>query len=128
MISQLTGHAFANRQAVIIFHAGGFVVGSSSMVPKPQIEELLDLGFVVIIPEYRLCPQVSVYEGPLSDAKACLAWVRKDMKAMIKAKADVEIDPQRVAVIGHSAGGNLALHMVRYDRDLSCVLIGLTRC
>lgn len=81
------------------------------MVPKPEIETLVDLGFVVVVPEYRLCPQVSVYNGPIKDAEDCLQWMRQDLPGLLESEG-VKVDSQRVAAMGHSAGGGMALHLV----------------
>jgi hypothetical protein len=42
------------------------MVGSKEMTAKYQVEEVVaNLGFVVICANYRLCPTISVYDGPL---------------------------------------------------------------
>ncbi|KAH7073450.1 alpha beta-hydrolase [Paraphoma chrysanthemicola] len=100
----------AERPIALIFHAGGFVLGSSAMVPKSQISYLAQRGFVVVVPEYRLCPQVGLYEGPIQDAKDVLVWCREELPALLKEKnVGVEIDTMKVVAMGHSAGGHLAL-------------------
>jgi acetyl esterase/lipase len=81
------------------------------MIPKPLINTLLTLGFVVVLPEYRLCPQVGLYNGPISDAKDALVWVRESLPLLLMREAGVEVDPRKVVAIGQSAGGNLALHL-----------------
>lgn len=110
------------RPAVLILHAGGYVCGGTFMIPRAQIDALLDLGFVVITPEYRLCPQVSVREGPITDVRECLAWTRSSLPSLLQADAGVTIDPARVAVMGHSAGGNLALHLGGEAQPPSAIL------
>ncbi|KAJ5513434.1 Alpha/beta hydrolase fold-3 [Penicillium fimorum] len=94
----------------LAFHGGGFVVGSRLMLPMEQIEYLANAGFVVVSADYRLCPQVSLYDGPIQDAKDVYAWCKESLPGLLKKDAEIEVDPSRTVVFGHSAGGNLALH------------------
>lgn len=45
-----------DRAAALIYHGGGLIVGSSEIIPKPQVNYLASQGFVVVIPNYRLGP------------------------------------------------------------------------
>jgi len=105
-------HIIALTPSALIFHAGGFVLGSTAMIPKSQINSLVNKGFVVVTPEYRLCPQVSLYEGPIQDAKESLKWCQEELPKLMREKG-VEVDGKRVVGMGHSAGGQLALTTVR---------------
>jgi acetyl esterase/lipase len=82
------------------------------MLPQEQIQYLTDSGFVVVSADYRLCPQVSLYEGPIQDAKDAYTWCKKSLPGLLKEEAQIEIDSARVVVLGHSAGACLALHTV----------------
>jgi len=53
-------------------------------------------GFVTVIPDYRLVPKVR-YPAFVQDAAAAVRWVRDNI-------ARYGGDPDRVAVVGHSAG------------------------
>ncbi len=57
-------------------------------------------GALVVVPDYALAPAVSVEHITLQLARA-LAWVWRHA-------ADHGGDPQRIAVVGHSAGGHAA--------------------
>jgi acetyl esterase/lipase len=92
-----------------MFHAGGFVLGSTKMIPEGQIANLVGRGFVVVTPEYRLCPQVSLYEGPIQDAKDVYEWCQEELPGLLKEAKGVEVDASRIVAMGHSAGGQLAL-------------------
>ena len=63
-------------------------------------------GFVVAVPDYRLVPQVH-YPAFLEDSAAAVRWVRAHV-------ADYGGDPERVVVMGHSAGAYNAA-MLAYD-------------
>lgn len=78
------------------------------MVPKTQISYLVSRGFVVVVPEYRLCPQVTVLEGPVQDARDVLQWCQESLPSILNEK-NVQVDPKKVVAMGHSAGGMLAL-------------------
>ncbi|MCJ1442178.1 MAG: hypothetical protein MMC23_002671 [Stictis urceolatum] len=100
-----------SKPIVLIYHAGGFVGGSIDLIPPNQIEALVKLGFVVVLPEYRLCPQVSLFEGPLTDAIESFRWAQNDLPLLLREKHDVLTDGKRVVAMGHSAGGTLSLHL-----------------
>ncbi len=57
-------------------------------------------GAVVVVPNYGLCPQVSIESQALQMAHA-VRWC-------VEHAAAQGGDPQRIAVVGHSAGGHLA--------------------
>jgi acetyl esterase/lipase len=76
-----------------------------------QITYLVERGFVVVTPEYRLCPQVSLYDGPIQDAKDALKWCQTYLPALMEHK-DVKVDAKKTVAMGHSAGGALALTTV----------------
>lgn len=79
------------------------------MIPRNQIRSLLSKGFIVATPEYRLCPQISLYDGPIQDAKDVLKWCQEDLPALMLQMHSIEVDSSRVVAMGHSAGGLLAL-------------------
>ncbi|KAH7371999.1 alpha beta-hydrolase [Pyrenochaeta sp. MPI-SDFR-AT-0127] len=93
----------------LMFHAGGFVLGTTNIIPRNQIASLVARGFVVVTPEYRLCPQVSLYDGPIQDAKDALRWCQVELPALLKETTAVQVDASRIVAMGHSAGGMLAL-------------------
>ena len=57
-------------------------------------------GATVVVPNYALCPAVTIEHIALQMARA-LAWVWRNA-------ASWGGDPSRIAVVGHSAGGHLA--------------------
>lgn len=64
-------------------------------------------GFLVVVPDYRLVPQVR-WPGFVEDGAAALKWVAANIAAHGG-------DPARVAVMGHSAGAHIAL-LLALDR------------
>lgn len=93
----------------IILHGGGLTVGSHSIIPASQISYLVSLGFVVVVPNYRLCPQVTAFDGAYVDTASALTWCKDDLPGLLQEEHHVFIDGARIAAMGHSAGGTLAL-------------------
>ncbi|HEY8594416.1 MAG TPA: alpha/beta hydrolase [Devosiaceae bacterium] len=65
-------------------------------------------GFVTVIPDYRLVPEVR-YPGFIEDCAAAVAWVEEHI-------SEYGGDPQRVFIMGHSAGAYNAV-MLGLDRS-----------
>ena len=101
---------FAERNIALIYHAGGLVVGSSEIVPKSQIEYLLSKDFVVVMPNYRLVPQVTGKEA-FEDSEEAYDWTVKSLSGIMLSEHKVKIDTSRVVAIGHSSGGTMALNL-----------------
>lgn len=87
------------RPAVLFVHGGGFVSGDKGQLARLALD-FADRGYLAVTPEYRLGGEAS-FPAALVDVKAAIEWLRADGEGH-------GVDPQRVAVAGHSAGGNLA--------------------
>ncbi|WP_328546536.1 alpha/beta hydrolase [Streptomyces platensis] len=95
--------------AVIWLHGGGFVMGDLE-TEHPWAARMAGLsGTVVISVGYRLAPE-HPYPAALDDAYAVLAWTAEHA-------AGLGIDPERIAVGGHSAGAGLAAALALRARD-----------
>lgn len=88
------------RPSVVFVHGGGWSAGDAAQW-FPQCRYFARRGVVTASIEYRLrCDEVDV-EGCLADCKSAVRYLRRHAE-------ELGIDPQRIAVVGESAGGHLA--------------------
>jgi acetyl esterase/lipase len=88
------------RMALIHFHGGGFARGSKDTLAG-KVTPITARGYVSIAAQYRLTG-VAKWPAQIDDVKTAIQWTR--------AHADsLGIDPKRIAIVGYSAGGYLAL-------------------
>lgn len=86
--------------ACIYFHGGGFVIGDLDTHDTICRQLANESGCRVISVDYRLAPE-SKFPAAFEDAYAALVWTEANA-------SDHQINPNRLAVAGDSAGGNLA--------------------
>lgn len=91
--------AISKRTAVILLHGGGFVRGSkeNARMARP----LGALGYTCVASQYRLAHE-GKWPAQIEDVKACIRWTRANAEPL-------RIDGDKIVVLGHSAGGRLAL-------------------
>ncbi|GIH90612.1 alpha/beta hydrolase [Planobispora siamensis] len=95
--------------AVIWLHGGGFVMGDLG-TEHPWATRLAGVsGAVVISVGYRLAPEHR-FPAALDDAYAVLTWTAEHA-------AELGVDPERIAIGGHSAGGGLSAATALRARD-----------
>lgn len=90
------------RPAILWLHGGGLIFGDRNMVPLEQVEHYLAAGYTLVAIDYRLAPEAKL-DAIHEDLKDAYDWIRK------KGPGLFHIDPNRIAVVGHSAGGYLTL-------------------
>ena len=90
------------RPAILWIHGGALIMGRREFVPRDQLARYLDAGFALVSIDYRLAPETKV-KGIIEDIQDAYAWLRAEGPRLFK------IDPDRIAVIGNSAGGYLTL-------------------
>jgi arylformamidase len=100
----------ANSLPVVFWiHGGGWQTGDKSDVQlKPQA--FMDKGFVFVSTNYRLLPDVDM-ETIVRDVAKSVRWVHDHI-------TEYGGDPQRLLVMGHSAGAQLAALVCTDDRYL----------
>lgn len=92
----------SKQTAVIIIHGGGWRTGSRTQ-HYPMAQKLASLGYVCFTPEYRLSTE-ALFPAAIFDVKSAIRWVRKNAVAY-------NFDPDKIAVLGFSAGGEMAAFM-----------------
>lgn len=94
---------------VFWIHGGGWQVGDKTNVQiKPKV--FTERGFIFVAPNYRLLPDVDM-GTIIRDVAKSLGWVHRHI-------AGHGGDPQRIFVMGHSAGAQLAALICSDDRYL----------
>ncbi|HKK53107.1 MAG TPA: alpha/beta hydrolase, partial [Myxococcota bacterium] len=94
------------RRAVIVFFYGGSWQRGSKESYRFVASQLAERGLVVVLPDYRLHPEVH-FPAFVHDAADAVAWA-------LEHASEYGGDPERVFVMGHSAGAHLAA-LVHYD-------------
>ena len=88
------------RPAVVVVHGGGWRKGRPESV-RGFGELLGQAGFVCLLADYRLMMEAS-WPAQIEDVKCAIRFLR--------ASADsLGVDPERIGIVGDSAGGHLAL-------------------
>ncbi|MGW0188543.1 alpha/beta hydrolase [Streptomyces sp. NPDC003362] len=95
--------------AVVWLHGGGWVVGDLDTERHWAAPIARLSGAVVISVDYRLAPEHR-FPAALDDVHAVLTWAHRHA-------AELGVDPDRIAVGGHSAGGALAAAVALRARD-----------
>ncbi|MGM1056545.1 MAG: pectinesterase family protein [Bacteroidota bacterium] len=88
-----------NFPAVLLIHGGGWATGSKENL-RVMAQHLAEKGYVAMTAAYRLSP-VAQYPAAVLDLKAAVRWMRENAK-------EYQIDPDKIAVLGTSAGAQLA--------------------
>ena len=86
--------------AVVVIHGGGWTGGDKGELSQWSVW-LAQQGFAVFDVEYRLAPPPTWRAAP-GDVKCAIGWVKRHA-------TDYDVDPDRVALLGRSAGAHLAL-------------------
>ncbi|MFK7732576.1 MAG: alpha/beta hydrolase [Pseudomonadales bacterium] len=90
--------------ALLYIHGGGFTVGSLNSEHASVCNFANDLGVPIVSVDYRLAPEAT-YPEPVDDCYAALLWLHANI-------AEFDIDPERIAIIGLSAGAGLSASTV----------------
>lgn len=98
-----------DQPLVVFFHGGGWVIGNLDSHDRVCRHTCLDAGAVVVAVDYRLAPE-HPFPAAIDDAGAAFRWA-------VEHAAELGADPSRIAVMGDSAGGNLAAVVALEARD-----------
>jgi acetyl esterase len=102
---------------VVNFHGGGWVSGDLNHSQWWASHLAAEAGVLVISVDYRLAPE-HPFPGPAEDCYDATLWIADHA-------AELGADPDRLAVMGDSAGGNLAAVVSVMARDRGTPQIAL---
>lgn len=92
---------------LVFIHGGGWHEGNKGQLPAELCSACLDAGFAVASIEYRF-PKEAIFPAPFHDCARAVQFMRSKAK-------DYNIDPERIALSGNSAGGCMSLWIGFHD-------------
>ncbi|MBM4761694.1 alpha/beta hydrolase [Bacillus sp. B15-48] len=98
-----------NAPVIVYIHGGGLLWGTRGEIDENMIKLYTDNGFALFSIDYRLAPETKVVDI-LEDIKDALQWIE------LEGPKQFGIDAERIAVIGSSAGGYLALNTGTFEK------------
>ena len=108
--------------AIYYTHGGGMVMGTAEQGLEELVELVVEIGAVVVSPEYRLAPE-NPDPAPIDDCYAGLVWTARHA-------AELGIDADRIMIFGGSAGGGLAAGtaLLAHDRGFPALTHQVLAC
>ena len=81
---------------------------SRKAVRPLQTAFLLAHNILPVSIDYRLCPEINLIDGPITDVCDAYAWAQTRLQSMIESTGTV-VSEKKIVVIGWSTGGHLAM-------------------
>lgn len=99
---------------IVYYHGGGFVIANLDVYHASAQALAEQVGAVVVSVAYRLAPE-NKFPTAHNDAFTAYEWA-------VKNAVDLKADPAKIAVVGESAGGNLAANVSIMARNKHIML------
>ena len=99
---------------IVYYHGGGFVIANLDVYNASAQALAEQVGAIVVSVAYRLAPE-NKFPTAHNDAFTVYEWA-------VKNAVDLKADPAKIAVVGESAGGNLAANVSIMARDKHIML------
>jgi acetyl esterase/lipase len=90
------------KPVILWVHGGALIFGNRGEVLDDQLQAYLDSGYIVVSIDYRLAPETKLPEI-VADLYDSMTWISEKGATLFGG------DPERLAVVGRSAGGYLTL-------------------
>lgn len=108
------------RPIIVYFYGGLWTIGEKEDPTSSTLaEDLAARGAVVVVPNYRLYPEV-MFPGFIEDGARAIAWAAEHA-------AEHGADPEAVFLCGHSTGGYMAMLLGLDRRYLAAAGFGERR-
>ncbi|KAL5047460.1 Alpha/Beta hydrolase protein [Aspergillus fruticulosus] len=101
--------AGSSQPIALMIHGGGHIMLSRKDIRPSQTKLLLAHGFLPVSVDYRLCPEVSLTDGPIPDVCTALSWARNTLSTLQLQRPDIRPRGDKVVVVGWSTGGTLSM-------------------
>ncbi|MFT4280583.1 alpha/beta hydrolase [Microbacterium sp.] len=102
-------HEVSDAPGALLIHGGGMWAGSLDSEHPQAVDLVRSTGMVVVSVDYRLAPEHR-YPAAVDDTTAAWDW-------LVANAAQLGADPSRLAIVGGSAGGGLAVATALRVRD-----------
>ena len=98
-----------NLPGILFIHGGGMIMGSIETEDLKAAMLCETIQSIVVSVEYRLAPE-NPHPAPVQDCYKALVWMSKNA-------TELGFDTDRLAIVGGSAGGGLAIATALMARD-----------
>lgn len=99
------------KPPVVLFYYGGSWDSGEKADYKFAAEAFTSSGFIAVIPDYRVYPEVK-FPGFMADPAKAAKWVKEHIQ-------DYGGDPNRIFLAGHSAGAHIAVMLALNEEYLA---------